>query len=121
MARKAAFAVKRRNPRFSLMAAAEVMGPPDEMPTPAQLSELSSRGCYVDTVNPVPIGTELRLRIHYGSGTCDLHGKVIYAHTGNGMGVSGIGVLFGKMAPDQRSAIDAWLVELATEPASSTL
>ena len=32
----------------------------------ARISELSARGCYVDTVNPFPLDTELNFLIRYG-------------------------------------------------------
>jgi len=74
----------------------------------ARISELSSRGCYVDTVNPFPEGTKLSIRIRYGCSTCQLSGKVIYTHTGYGMGVH-----FADIAKENRTTLDAWLEELA--------
>jgi PilZ domain len=111
---EASFAVRRANPRYSFFAEAEVTLR-DGTSVPAQLSELSSRGCYIDTLEPIPIGTELRLRINNGISTCELPGKVIYMHSGYGMGIFGMGVLFGNMAAEQHSAINAWLHELAVK------
>jgi len=31
--------------------------------------------------------------------TCELHGKVIYMHSGGGFGIFGMGVLFEEMVP----------------------
>ena len=76
---------------------------------PAQLSELSSRGCYIGTLEPIATGTELRLCIHDGMTTCELGGKVIYLHSSGGLGIFGIGVAFGEMGAEQHSAIEAWL------------
>jgi hypothetical protein len=114
---EASFAVRRANPRYSFFAEAEVTLR-DGTSVPAQLSELSSRGCYIDTLEPIPIGTELRLRINNGISTCELPGKVIYMHSGYGMGIFGMGVLFGNMAAEQHSAINAWLRELAVKDPS---
>lgn len=111
------FAVRRANPRFSFFADAEVTLSGGTW-VPAQLSELSSRGCYIDTLRPVPVGTELYLRICNGMNTCELRGKVLYIHSGGGMGIVGMGVLFGEMGTEQRSAIDGWLRELAGEHTS---
>ena len=111
------FAVKRANPRFAFFAEAEVTMR-DGTSVPAQLSELSSRGCYIDTLEPIPVGTELRLHICDGMSTCDLAGKVIYMHSGNGMGIFGMGVVFGKLGDEQHVAIDTWLRELERKPAS---
>jgi hypothetical protein len=38
---------------------------------------------------------------------------VIYVNSGGGLGIFGIGVLFGEMTVDQHSAIDTWLREVA--------
>jgi hypothetical protein len=45
--------------------------------------------------------------------TCELPGKVIYMHSGYGMGIFGVGVVFGVMPAKQQSAIESWLRELA--------
>ena len=105
---EAEFSIARTTPRFSFVAEAEVKGLVDETCVVARISKLSSRGCYVDMVNPFPTGTELRLRIRYGCSTCELPGKVIYTHSGNGMGV-----LFGEIAIEYRLTLDAWMDEFA--------
>ncbi len=110
------YPVKRANPRFSFFADGEItLDGGKSMFT--QLSELSSRGCYIGTPEPIPTGTELRLSICDGTNTCELHGKVIYLHSGGGLGIFGMGVLFGEMGAEQQSAIDAWLRELAGKQA----
>jgi PilZ domain-containing protein len=114
---EAPFAKKRSNPRFSFFADAEITLK-DGTRVPTQLAELSSRGCYLGTLEPIPIGTEFRLRISDGIRTVELQGKVIYLHSSSGLGIFGIGVLFGTMAAEQRSVIDAWLYELAGKPAA---
>lgn len=106
------YAVKRTNPRFQFCAEAEITLR-DGTWLPAQLAEISARGCYVDTLEPLPLGTEFELSISDGMNTCELPGKVIYEHTGGGLGVVGMGVLFGSMGFEQHSAIDSWLLELA--------
>ena len=109
------YAVRRANPRFSFFADAEVTLR-DGTGVRAQLAELSSRGCYIDTLEPIPIRTKLHLRICDGMSTCELPGKVIYMHSGGGFGIFGMGVLFGEMGPEQHSTIDAWLRRLAGRP-----
>src|SRR5437868_1709807 len=111
---EAPFTVRRANPRFSFFADAEVTLL-DGTWVRGQLSELSSRGCYIDTLEPIPIRTKLRLRISDGMSTCEVHGKVIYMHSGGGFGIFGMGVLFEEMGAEQRSAIEAWLRGLAAQ------
>lgn len=106
------YAVRRVNPRFPFFADAEVTLR-DGTGVRAQLSELSSRGCYIDALEPIPIRTKLRLRICDGMSACELHGKVLYTHSGGGFGIFGMGVLFEEMGPEQNSTIDAWLRGLA--------
>ena len=109
---EASYAVRRANPRFSFFADGEITLR-DGTCVLTQLSELSSRGCYIGTPEPIPTGTELRLCICDGVTSCELHGKVIYMHSGDGLGIFGMGVRFGEMSAEQHSAIDAWLRELA--------
>ncbi len=109
------YTTRRANPRFSFFADAEVTVR-DGTCVRAQLSELSSRGCYIDTLEPIPIRTKLRLRICDGMSTCELQGKVLYMHSGGGFGIFGMGVIFEEMGAEQHSTIDAWLRELAGRP-----
>jgi hypothetical protein len=98
------YTVARTTPRFAFIAEAEIVGQNDR----ARVSELSARGCYIDSINPLPKDTNVRLRIRYGCSTCEFSGTVIYTHAGFGMGV-----VFGQMTPEQRSTLDVWLEELA--------
>lgn len=109
---EASFAIRRQNPRFAFFAEAEATLT-DGTLVPAQVSELSARGCYIDTLEPIPIGTQLRLRISDGMSSCEVPGKVIYMHSGYGMGIFGMGVVFGRMAAEQTSAVSSWLRDLA--------
>jgi PilZ domain len=84
------------------------------MCVPAQLSELSARGCYVDALQPLAVGTEMRLSICYGANTCELEGKVIYKHSGAGMGLFGMGVVFRHVGIEQHRLIETWLSQLAS-------
>lgn len=111
--------VRRANPRFSFFADAEVTLR-DGTGVLAQVAELSSRGCYIDTFEPIPSHTKLRLRICDGISTCEILGKVIYVHSGGGFGIFGMGVVFDEMGAEQQSAIEAWLRRLAGHPAKTS-
>ncbi|MGH9718253.1 MAG: PilZ domain-containing protein [Candidatus Acidiferrales bacterium] len=108
----ATFAIRRTNPRFPFSADAEITLR-DGNGLCAKLSELSSRGCYIDTLEPVPVGTEMHISIRDGVLSCDVDGRVIYEHTGSGFGVFGMGVLFADMGAQQHNTIGAWLIQLA--------
>jgi hypothetical protein len=106
------YAVRRKNPRFQFSAEAEaVLG--DGTSLDAQVFELSARGCYIDTLKSIPVGSEPQLRISNGMSMCELQGKVIYTHTGYGMGVFGMGVVFDEMGAEQRASLETWLRDLA--------
>ena len=98
------YAVARTTPRFTFIAEAEIVG----TNVCSRVSELSARGCYIDSINPLPKGTPVRLRIRYGCSACEFSGSVIYMHAGFGMGV-----MFGELTSEQQSTLDVWLDELA--------
>src|SRR6266550_423783 len=106
----AEFLEPRNTPRFTFVAEAEVTWPVDRTRVVARISELSSRGCYLETVNPFPMDTELHFVIRYGCSSCELLGNVIYTHSGYGMGV-----LFGDIDAPHRAILNAWLDELAVK------
>jgi hypothetical protein len=110
------FAVKRASPRFPSSAEAEATFR-DGTSVDAQILEVSSRGCYIDAVKAIPVGTELRLRINVGVSLCELQGKVIYTHPGFGMAISGMGVVFQNMATEQHLVVESWLRDLASKQA----
>jgi hypothetical protein len=112
---EAPYRLRRANPRFSFFANAELTLR-DGTSVFAQLAELSARGCYIDTLEPILPFTKLRLRIRDGMSTCEIKGKVIYLHSGGGLGVFGMGVLFEEIGAEQSSAINAWLGGLAARP-----
>jgi hypothetical protein len=108
------FAVKRANPRFLFSAEAEAILQ-DGHAIPAQVFELSLRGCYIDSIEAIPVGTELELHISNGEGILELPARVIYADNSAGMGVFGQGLVFQNVPVAQNLTIEAWLNELARE------
>jgi hypothetical protein len=82
---------------------------------------LSLRSCYLGTLEPIPIGTEFGLRISDGIRTCELQGKVICLHSSNARGIFGMDVLFGEMAAEQRSVVDAWLHDVMGKRAQTIM
>lgn len=111
------FAEKRTGRRFSFFADAEVILD-DGTSVPTQLAELSSSGCYIGTMLPIPTGTQFRIRIWDGIRACELQGRVMYLHSSSGLGIFGMGVLLEKIAPEERCVIDGWLRDLAGKRAA---
>jgi hypothetical protein len=112
MIANAPFTEKRADQRFSFFADAEIVLH-NGTSVRTQITEVSSRGCYMGTLVPIPIGTKFRLRILHDMRTCELQGRVIYLHSDGGMGIFGMGVLIEKIAADERSVMDVWLYDLA--------
>jgi hypothetical protein len=110
------FAVKRTCPRFPFSADADVTLR-DGTSVAAQVLELSARGCYIDALEPIPVGTELHLCIHNGVNMCQLPAKVIYMQPGYSMGIFGMGVAFKDIAAEHRTEIESWLRDLALQQA----
>lgn len=97
---------RRRFPRYPFITSVEVLELSSEARLSARISELGLGGCYVDTLNPFPEGTLVRLRLVRDKGVFETAGKVIYNHAGMGMGVA-----FTDMTPQQRAVIESWLAE----------
>jgi hypothetical protein len=108
------FAQKRASQRFSFLADAEIVLR-DGTLIPTQLDEVSLRGCYLDTLEPIPVGTRFLLKIGEGRKLFEVQGKVIYTHSGSGIGIFGQGVVFTDLSAQQRSAINLWLRELTSK------
>ena len=77
----------------------------------ARTSDLSAQGCYVDTLNPLPVGAAVQLQIHRASMTLDVLANVSSRHAGSGMGL-----VFGEITETQRAVVECWLGELGLPP-----
>jgi PilZ domain len=102
------FRNKRSVPRYSLIATVEILESVSEARLSGRLSEISRKGCYVDILNTLPVGTAVQLRVSRDKGTFVTRGKIIYVQDGMGMGVA-----FVDPAADQLNILDDWLSELA--------
>jgi hypothetical protein len=77
----------------------------------ARTSDLSAQGCYVDTLNPLPVGAAVQLQIHRTGMTLDVLANVSSRHAGSGMGL-----VFGEITDTQRTILENWLGELGLPP-----
>jgi len=73
-------------------------------------SDISRSGCYVDTLNPVPQGSQIRLRITHNNEVFEALGKVVYVSYGLGMGVT-----FTEVSSEQQARLDLWLADTQHE------
>ena len=103
--------VERRSaPRHAMVLAAEVLALPRGTKLNARTADISRTGCYIDTLNPVPQGSEVRLRITHGAETFVTLGRVIYVSYGLGMGIA-----FVRVEDEQLARLNRWFSEPAHE------
>jgi PilZ domain len=98
---------RRSVPRFNLIATAEITEPASGVRISGRISEISRKGCYLDVLNTLPVGTQLRLTISRDQGSFTTDAKIIYAQDGMGMGI-----FFLDVPADQLKILDSWLAEL---------
>lgn len=77
----------------------------------ARSSDLSRRGCYLDTINPLPLGTVVKLRLTKDGRTFEAQATVVRALPGMGMHV-----MFTAVEPEQLWTLETWLDELRGQP-----
>ncbi len=95
---------RRRTPRFTLIAAAEVLTQDASTRLAARISDISATGCYVDTINPLVGGTSVRLKISAESQVFEAPATAVYSHPHLGMGL-----MFGELPPHSQSVLQNWL------------
>ena len=78
---------RRRAPRCPLIASAEVIEVQTNARLKARISDLSLVGCYLDTTNSLPPGTEVMVHITHDEATFAALGIIAYCHPNMGMGV----------------------------------
>ncbi len=99
--------VERRSaPRSQLVLAADVVELPRGAKLSARTADISRTGCYIDTLNPVPQGFRVRLRITHHDEIFEAIGCVVYVSFGLGMGV-----VFVEVTAEQQARLDRWLAE----------
>ncbi len=99
-------AERRGDLRCSFIAPAELIDMRAGVRIQARTCDLSLKGCYIDTLNPFPVGTSVRLRIYKGNELLDVQATVSSQHPGSGMGL-----VFRDLAPAYRSILECWLCE----------
>jgi hypothetical protein len=72
----------------------------------ARTSDVSRAGCYLDTLNPIPLESGVRIRITHGNEVFEAMARVAYLSPGLGIGVAFTDVGIGALA-----MLDRWLSE----------
>lgn len=95
---------RRKASRQPLVLAAEIVELARGAKFLARTSDVSRTGCYVDTLNPIPQTSQVRLRLTHHNEIFEALGHVIYVSPGLGMGI-----IFDTMASEQQERLDQWL------------
>jgi hypothetical protein len=101
---------RRSHLRYPFTAAAELEELHSGTKMAARSSDLSRGGCYLDTINPFPLGTVVKLRLTKERKTFEVQATVVYLQPGMGMHV-----MFTAAGPEQLWTLEKWLAELSGE------
>jgi hypothetical protein len=97
---------QRREPRYPFIASAELLEENSGARMNSRISDLSLNGCYVDTVNPLPDGTLVHLRIFTETHAFEAPATVVYSQAFLGMGMK-----FREVPPESGEILRLWLPE----------
>ncbi len=99
---------KRSVPRYTFIASVAFTDDATAARMAGRISEISRKGCYVDILNTLPVGTRIHLIVSRDQGSFSTPGRIIYVQESMGMGVA-----FVDSPADQLKILDQWLAELA--------
>lgn len=99
---------RRRFPRYQFVADTEIAEIASNTRLGGRSSDLSMGGCFLDMVNPLPEGTEIRITIHHAGASFTALGRVVFAFPNTGMGV-----VFTHVDEDQTAIVRKWLTDLS--------
>jgi len=96
---------RRSTPRVPFVASAELLEVDTGTRMNAQVSELSLHGCYLDTLNPLPKGTSVYVKIFTDEYFFETPGIVVYCRPHLGMGLA-----FHDVKPHFVGVLQNWLM-----------
>ncbi len=82
-----AYQEKRRSTRYPFIASAELIEEKADVRIASRVSELSLHGCYLDMMNPFPMGTLVLVKIAAGDAFFQAKSKIVYSQPNMGAGV----------------------------------
>jgi len=97
-------AERRGTERHTFTAGADVVELASGARFSTRTTDLGPGGCFVDTTNPFPVGSKLRLKLNKGKSHFETVGTVVYSQHGLGMGVA-----FDELEAAQQVALAEWL------------
>lgn len=104
---------ERRGLRFPFDATAEILLESKHEKLPAHVTELSFRGCYLETSVSLKELQRVRVKIFHSDQFFESLAEVMYVRPG------GVGVLFGNMEPHFRNVLQGWILSALDQQAES--
>jgi PilZ domain len=101
---------RRRYARAKAKVPVEVNTEDGRAPIRGNTSDLSLGGCYIETIFPFPIGTELEMKIQIGNGTVVLLATVVTCDPQVGNGIA-----FARVLPEDFNELSAYLKSVQEE------
>jgi hypothetical protein len=96
---------RRDSPRFTMSLGVEVIEPVISTELSGRLSAISRTGCYIDTLNTLAPGTQVKVRLRRGEELFETPARVVYVSPRMGMGLC-----WGKNPPGKNLAVlNRWL------------
>lgn len=99
-----------RGLRFAFRAVAQIA--PEDSPTafvPACVTQLSLRGCYLETSAKFEMHRHVFLKIHNSGEDFETEATVLYVQP------SGVGLVFREMKPNFRAVLQGWVLTALDE------
>lgn len=97
---------KRRHARYPVSVSAEVIEAKTGTRVAGRATDLGVGGCYIDTLNTLPEGTEVEVLLHSEGRTLQLRALVAYIIAGNSIGM---GLSFVATSAHQGATLLDWL------------
>src|SRR5882762_10525421 len=97
---------RRIHPRYEFTAAVEVLAADSGARIETRVRDLSQQGCYVDTIDALPLGTVTDVRIKKGGQRFEARARVVYSRATKGMGL-----VFTAIERERLHILETWLAE----------
>jgi hypothetical protein len=101
---------RRSTPRYPMVLAADVVELGRGASLHARTADISRTGCYIDTLNPIPQGSKVRVRITHHHEIFQALGAVVYSSA-----LLGMGIAFSEVSLEEMGRLQGWLDEPAGE------
>jgi hypothetical protein len=97
---------RRRTPRYPFVASAELSENAVQTRLFARVTEISMNGCYLDMINPLPVGTEIFVKIFTSEDFFESAATVVYSQP-----KLGVGLTFHDVSRHFLPSLQKWLLE----------